>query len=384
MIRRCRIQNFKSILDVAVDLSPVTVLVGRSGTGKSNFVESLRFLRDVLAPARQQPTKQVWQRVRPATVPKGPTRFEIEFSISGVEELFTYQLSIAEQGPQAPPVEESLRLGEKLLFHQRTVKERNRLVAQWVVEPELLQVPEPGQIALGRIPSISEVVIAFTALTSGLGCYIFPAQVLCGGKQQQSSIGLNDAATNYLDTLRDVVSNLQDLNVRKSMISSLRRLNPSVASVELNDIQQPTHVVVGHKFDAKTLALQLSEESDGFRRFYAHLLALYQRPPKQTLMFEHPEDGIHPGALELLADEFKAAAPDGRGQVILTTHSPRLLDHFDADQIRVVELDGFETRIGPVSREQQEAIREYLLDPGELLTVDPARIQSTASESTDA
>ena len=29
-------------------LSPVTVLVGKSGTGKSNFVQAFRFLRDVL------------------------------------------------------------------------------------------------------------------------------------------------------------------------------------------------------------------------------------------------------------------------------------------------------------------------------------------------
>ncbi len=163
------------------------------------------------------------------------------------------------------------------------------------------------------------------------------------------------------------------------MLSALQRVNPSVSAVELNDIRQPSHVVVGHKFNGKTLPLQLSQESDGFRRFYAHLLGLYQQPPKQTLIFEHPEDGIHPGALSLLAEEFKAAPQDGRGQVILTTHSPKLLDYFDAEQIRVVELDGFATRIGPVSNEQREAIHDRLIDPGELLTVDPARIEREAA-----
>ncbi|HMF38798.1 MAG TPA: hypothetical protein VKF17_19340 [Isosphaeraceae bacterium] len=33
MIHRFHVQNFKSIVDVDVDLSPVTVLVGKSGTG---------------------------------------------------------------------------------------------------------------------------------------------------------------------------------------------------------------------------------------------------------------------------------------------------------------------------------------------------------------
>ena len=48
MLNRVTIQNFKSIIDVSVDLSPVTVLVGKSGTGKSNFVQALRFVRDML------------------------------------------------------------------------------------------------------------------------------------------------------------------------------------------------------------------------------------------------------------------------------------------------------------------------------------------------
>jgi hypothetical protein len=287
------------------------------------------------------------------------------------------------------PVEERLALGDRCLFHQ-TAGGQRQPGWKWVVEPATLPVLPAGPLALGRIPSISEVVIAFTALTSGIGCYVFSDKVLGAGNQQQpaamgnqqqTTMGFDDTGTNFLSVLREIVSNLQDFKVRKSIVGALQRVNPSVSAVELDNIQQPQHVVVGHKFDGKTLSLDLSQESDGFRRFYAHLLALYQRPPKQTLMFEHPEDGIHPGALELLAEEFKAAPQQGRGQVILTTHSPKLLDHFDAEQIRVVELEGYRTRIGPVSSEQKEAIQEHLLDPGELLTVDPARMQLEATGS---
>ena len=44
MIHRFRVQNFKSIVDVDVHLSPVTVLVGKSGTGKSSLVQALRLM----------------------------------------------------------------------------------------------------------------------------------------------------------------------------------------------------------------------------------------------------------------------------------------------------------------------------------------------------
>jgi len=317
----------------------------------------------------------------PATTPGAETSFEIDFSIAGIAEDFSYELCLGVHGPQYPPTKEILRLGEKVLFHQVS---NGRGDAKWISEPELVGKLEPGLPAIGRIPSISDIVTAYTLLTAGIGCYDFPDKALSGGPPNQQNTGLDDQATNYLGVLKEIVSNLQDLHIRKSIVATLQRVNSSVSSVELNSLQNPDHVVVGHKFKGKTLALKLEQESDGFRRFYAHLLALYQRPPKQTLLFEHPEDGIHPGALALLADEFKAAAEDGRGQIILTTHSPRLLDHFDADQIRVVELDGFATRIGLISTEQHEAIQEDLMNAGELLTVDPARIESNAPESAGA
>jgi predicted ATPase len=118
----------------------------------------------------------------------------------------------------------------------------------------------------------------------------------------------------------------------------------------------------------------LEQESDGFRRFYAHLLALYQTPSKLALVFEEPENAIFPGALSLLADEFKAAPREDRGQVILTTHSPILLDSFDVDNVRAVDMRDGKTIVGRVSKEQRQAVKDQLLITGELLTVDRARL----------
>ncbi len=79
MIHRFRVQNFKSIIDVTVELSPVTVLVGKSGTGKSNFVQALRFLRDVLI--SNQTLIQSWSQLRPVMASDAPTSFLVEFSV---------------------------------------------------------------------------------------------------------------------------------------------------------------------------------------------------------------------------------------------------------------------------------------------------------------
>src|SRR3954451_25372634 len=47
-LRRVRIRGYKSIAFCDVTLEPLTILVGRNATGKSNFLDALAFLRDLL------------------------------------------------------------------------------------------------------------------------------------------------------------------------------------------------------------------------------------------------------------------------------------------------------------------------------------------------
>ena len=279
-----------------------------------------------------------------------------------------------------PVVEEKLALGGEILFHQSG--EPGRRQPDWEVKPALLDVPTPGPIVLGRIPGLNEVVLAYRALTTGIGWHAFSDHVLrVPVRSDDISGGLNDQAGNFLTVWNEIASDLDDLNTRQLIIKSLQHVNPTVSSIELNDIQNPGDIIAGHRYNGTTLVLKLSQESAGFRRFFAHLLALYQRPGKQTLIFEHPEDGIHPGALSLLADEFKVAATKFGRQVILTTHNPKLLDQFEPEQIRVVEMsESAGTQIGCIAQDQKEAIKDNLLEPGELLTVVDAKIDPQIPE----
>ena len=380
MIHRYRVKNYKSLRDVSVEFDPVTLLVGLSGSGKSNFLDSLRFFSNLLLSPNwdSQKFRNDFSAICHAKGKTSPLSFEIEFSIAGIDDRFVYELEFSNNSKthaRINQIEERLLLGGQTLFHQ---KEHD-----WLSTPPTNEVPQPNHIAIGSFPSVSEIVIAFTALTTGIGCHHFSDDVLTKGKHEMSSSGLSDTAHNYLEVLQDITKNLQDLKIRKSMIATLQRINPSVASVELDSVQAPSTVIVGHRFEADSdiVSLQLEQESAGFRRFYAYLLALYQRPPKQTLLFEHPEDGIHPGAMSLLAEEIQATPVEGRGQIVLTTHNPMLLDHFSSSEIRVVELVDGATQIGKLSTEQRASLDEKLLSPGELLTTDPARLDENSLES---
>ncbi len=375
MIHRIRIQNYKSIRDVTVELSPVTVLIGRSGTGKTNFCEAIRLLRDLLMGDQPNIAERL-HSAKPITHDGGDVSFEIDFTVDGYDERFNFSL---EFNPRLHrPTHESLRIGEEMVYAQSSVPNTNGSVRPvWETRPALTICPEPGVIALSRLPGIEFATVALSCLTAGLGIYSFPYDVL--EKPTPGDSGLLDNASNALGTIRALWFNPHSRRDRASLVASLKQINSRVLSVELDSIQSPQRAIIGHKFGEQILSMPLGSESSGFRRFLAHLLALYQTPPKQTLIFEEPENGIFPGALAVLAEEFQATPEAGRGQVILTTHNPVFLNHFDADQIRVVEMDdNLETQIGFLAPEQRESLKDKLLYPGELFTVDVARRETVA------
>ena len=74
--------------------------------------------------------------------------------------------------------------------------------------------------------------------------------------------------------------------------------------------------------------------SDGTIRFICLAVALLQPDPPATIVIDEPELGLHPFAISMLADLIKSASE--RTQVIISTQSPTLLDHFSAEDIVVV------------------------------------------------
>ena len=372
MIHRIRIQNYKSIRDVTVDLSPVTVLIGRSGTGKTNFCEAIRLLRDGIQGSAGDLGSR-YAEAKPISHDARGVAFELEFALNGYESRFTYE---AEFGPGIALKAETLNYGLEVVFSQRFDTATKSV--KWIVQPPMDSPPPAGKIAIGALPMVDYAVKAYMFLKNGIGVYSFPYHVL--ETPNWSGDGkFTDVGGNALGVLRAIWTNQVNRMGRKNIEVILRQVSPSVESIEIDSIDQPKTLNIRHRIQSHDVVVSVQRESSGFRRFLAHLLALYQTPPKQTLIFEEPENAIFPGALVTLAEEFKATPEEGRGQVILTTHNPVLLNHFDADQIRVVELDdNLETQIGPLAADQKEGIREHLMEPGELFTVDRPRREVVA------
>ncbi|OHB76462.1 MAG: hypothetical protein A2Z25_08030 [Planctomycetes bacterium RBG_16_55_9] len=78
-----------------------------------------------------------------------------------------------------------------------------------------------------------------------------------------------------------------------------------------------------------------SQISDGTLRFICLSTALLQPNPPSTILLDEPELGLHPYALTLLAGLIQKASI--QTQVIVSTQSATLIDHFEPEDIVVVE-----------------------------------------------
>jgi predicted ATPase len=120
-----------------------------------------------------------------------------------------------------------------------------------------------------------------------------------------------------------------------------------------------------------SIGFYLSQASAGLVNSAEILLELFELPgegrPTAAVIVEEPEALLHPGAIQVMRDSFLEASRTR--QVLVTTHSPDLLDDpsVPAEWIRVVHRDEAGTHIDVLDPATKSVIRDKLYTPGQLL-----------------
>jgi Predicted ATPase len=131
--------------------------------------------------------------------------------------------------------------------------------------------------------------------------------------------------------------------------------------------------------------------SDGTLRALGVLTALFQGnlDYAPTLIgIEEPETALHPAASASLREALARASD--KTQVIVTSHSPDLLDDMDIspDALLSVVSERGETKIATVDEATRNVLRDQLFSVGELLRLnqiapDPRVLQEQANRQPD-
>jgi predicted ATPase len=370
LISRVTLRNYKSIASCRVDLRALTFLVGPNGSGKSNFLDGLRFVADALRTSldhalRDRGTiKEVRRRSG-----GHPNHFAIRLDFSlGTGDIGHYSFRVGAKPSGGFEVQnEECRLSfgagglKEAQFHVRAgqVIEASAGVMPPAVADRLFLVAAAG------LPEFRPV---YDALSRMSFYNLNPREIAAMQKPDAGELlareGWNSAS---------VFAKLPD-SAKAEIASYLARIVPGVSGVDAKVLgsQETLEFRQGVKGQEHPWRFLAASMSDGTLRAFGVLLALFQglgrngdAPPLVGL--EEPEVALHPAASGVLLGALREAS--GVSQVIVTSHSPDLLDDSDIpdESILAVESRDGVTVIGPVDEAGRSILRDKLFTPGELL-----------------
>jgi len=366
-IQQVQIKNYKSIAQVSVNLETFTVFVGPNGSGKSNFIDALAFVQECLSESIELAFKN---RGGIAAVRRSstghPTHIGIRLALNLSDELFAdYAFEIAAKPKEKFSVARERCVVHKFMGQSHSFEIENGKFTTEI--PGIRPKMAADRLALFAASATDEFRPVYDFLTSMRFYSIVPVRLR---ELQEPDTGdfLKRDGSNAAAVLKRLQAEAQGNGQYDRVCRLLSRVVEGIKKVEYRAIGQKETLQfkqdVGSEHPWSFNALNMS---DGTLRVLGLLLAVYQPGPSSVIAVEEPEATVNPAVAEVVVEVLMDAAHEK--QVLLTSHSPDILDYKDLtdNQIRVVAMDHGRTLIAPVSQAGRAAIQERLYTPGELL-----------------
>lgn len=356
MIRKLFASNFRSLGEgVEIPLGQVNVLVGQNAAGKSSIIDLIRFLRDAV----QQNVEQALSMrgglpsiKRRGSAPNAAVRVGAEFTLDGAEA--SWEFSLLPEGEADFEVEYERYQGTVFgPLRQDFGHEWQRGMQQ---VPEGMRTFDTGPQWLAA-PTRFGHDLLFRDVRDACYYSLFPNELRPPQKPDPMRQRMAEHGSNWTSVLR----RLKRATAGRDLIAALGRVVGDITDYRVNQVGGYLAVEFCHGGDTW---LDTTQESDGTLRLAGLLTALLQDPAPSVICIEEPELTVHPGALPVLFDFIREASQ--RSQIVISTHSPELLDLFDPEQLLVVERHGT-TTVGPMDPAQRELVRQHLLSTSDLL-----------------
>jgi predicted ATPase len=401
MFTYAKIHHFKSISEANLRLKNKNLIVGPNGSGKSNILDALYFLHDAAvdgidtAITKRHGIDSIrqWSKTRPYNI-KMDVGFANDLGVGSYEVVLSsvkgeYRI-IEESGTWfGPHPRARYREGEDRSAKQSSFFRNNEGLITFSSGFNDLNIEKPTKIdrselfisSLARrlvIPPLNTFKPIGDELTSFAKYSIYP-NTLRNPQLVSREVALAEDGSNLASVLKIINSARRHTPFKENILSSLKQIMPVVTDFHVRSAAgYYVPVLRVEEASGELHEFNLSQISDGTLRVLGLLTAFYQPSAPYKIGVEEPEQMIHPGALQVIAEAVSdftndqargGSAPfrDDARQVFLTTHSPSLLDAFEPEYIIWTRLRGGVTKSGPVSDRQTELIKQQLFSPGEIL-----------------
>jgi len=414
LITRVEVLNYRMLRDVSQPLDRFRILVGPNASGKSTFLDVLRFIRDVLAPEKG-PSGAVEERCRdirelvwagagsavqvavdvalPADLlmecPAPTFRYELEVGAplgSGpatinAEALFFYpDGGVIRPSPEQPSMFPQLRPPRSSaleLDSRRRVPGRQKVVSKTRDSGrDYYQWKPPGlegkqlwhqSFAVGRertalffIPRAEDdnehYYEAPRWIRDFLVDRIVPVQLDVAAMREASSPLRQGPFRADGSNLPWAVLTLRQGYGRlfDDWLAHVRTILPEILDVQAIVRDEDRHCYLAVRYEPN-LEVPAWLVSDGTLRVLALTLLAYYPFGPSLFLIEEPENGLHPRAVEGL---YESLSSMWRHQVLLATHSPALLRLANPNQVLCFSNAG-ESTTDIVCGEQHPRLREW-------------------------
>lgn len=321
------VRGFKSIASVEkLPLLPINVLIGPNGSGKSNFIGVFSFLHAIREGGLNDYVRKAGGAEELLYFGSRVTD-EIRIHISFRQEVNQYELILK------PTAEDSLYPAREWVYYWQKQKYRSPY-------SESLTPRENGQEA-GISDHKASRIADWVRLRLGRW-RLYHVHDTSSASPMRKTAKLNDNAF-----LRPDGSNLppflyllqQKHSAAYDMIRrTVQRVTPFFDDFELRpDPLNEETIRLSWKHKNSDKYFGVSSLSDGTLRFIV-LATLFLQPEEfrpSVILIDEPELGLHPHAITMLASLVRQAS--AKTQVILSTQSSLLLDHFQPEDVLVAE-----------------------------------------------
>jgi len=395
MIKSIEIEGYRILDRFRADLGGLTVVIGANATGKSTLIDCLQFIANCVRVPLSEAVK--WEggfgSVLNASRKTDKLGWKLTFrkptqhpswNILALEEerYYVYEVVIGkDQYEQALPLYEVLRTEEPLGDHKDPLKflEATRYRSHVFDSSQHMLVPFDEAVSedsQGLFKGLDEDVSAENNLKAPeelpeldrrlrlaqmtffneypvpswtrflLNKYCFYPGFEVGRfsklRTQPSEIRPHtNLASNGEDlgtVLHEILTRADYRSVANNLRDFLRVAYPSFDDVFAEStFGTPPKVLVSIRERGMMRNMQLWDLSDGMLRFLCLGTALLNPIPPALIAIDEPEVGFHPRLIPIVADMIKTASETT--QVLVTTHSPDLLNCFNIDDVAVMARD---------------------------------------------
>lgn len=296
MLKRVSIQNFKSLKDVTLDLQKVNLLIGPNNSGKTNFLKALEFVgtnyhsfpkrRDVALTFNRKGGATYFNLVDNS---KDSVRIDNSYDFYSEEYSSKVANSTTEfSGNGTVPYIPGQKELEKLILGLQLYK------------PDPNKFDKPGPVGMGEESVKEDAANLVGFLDLMLSRYrktVF----------SRIEVDLNTCIPEFDEISLDDASPTEELR-KKFGDKSFKR--------------------IGLTNSKQGITYWADELSEGTLYFLALLCIINQPNPPKLLLLEEPEKGIHPRRIREVIQFILRLVEEKDIQVIMTTHSPIVLDMF--------------------------------------------------------